>query len=311
MHGSGEGSGKGKGRASAFTALAVTLASVAVTGSALAGTPTTTRPDPAGPTGANGPTTTCVTSGSICIVGPEGSTGPDGTTAPAGHTPAPPPACRATAPTCPSDRVLSNETTSTTWAYANLPSTVRESPSTASARVATLRMNTEDGLPEVYVVLRQRQVGSTAWAQIRVPMRPNGTIGWVPLASLSDLNRLSTQLVIDRASERLRLYRAGHLIFSAPVGIGTPSDPTPPGHFWVREGFPVRGDPAYGPYAFGTSDYSTTLTDWPHGGVIGIHGTDQPGLVPGRPSHGCIRMRNPDISALSRLVSVGTPLLIQ
>jgi lipoprotein-anchoring transpeptidase ErfK/SrfK len=43
---------------------------------------------------------------------------------------------------------------------------------------------------------------------------------------------------------------------------------------------------------------------------VGIHGTNQPQLVPGRPSHGCIRMRNSDILRLGRLMPVGTPLRI-
>ena len=46
---------------------------------------------------------------------------------------------------------------------------------------------------------------------------------------------------------------------------------------------------SYGPWAFGTSAYSV-LSDWPGGGVIGIHGTNQPHLIPGRPSHGCVRV---------------------
>jgi lipoprotein-anchoring transpeptidase ErfK/SrfK len=66
----------------------------------------------------------------------------------------------------------------------------------------------------------------------------------------------------------------------------------------------------YWPYALGTSDYST-LSEWPGGGVIGIHGDwDQPWLIPGRPSHGCIRMRNRDIASLARRIDIGTPLRI-
>jgi lipoprotein-anchoring transpeptidase ErfK/SrfK len=61
----------------------------------------------------------------------------------------------------------------------------------------------------------------------------------------------------------------------------------------------------------GTAAYSGVLTDWPGGGVIGIHGTNQPGLIPGRPSHGCIRMRNRDIKRLYALTPVGTPLRIK
>jgi lipoprotein-anchoring transpeptidase ErfK/SrfK len=53
------------------------------------------------------------------------------------------------------------------------------------------------------------------------------------------------------------------------------------------------------------------LTDWPGGGYIGIHGTNMPELVPGRVSHGCIRMRNQDILKLSALMPIGTPLIVR
>jgi lipoprotein-anchoring transpeptidase ErfK/SrfK len=52
------------------------------------------------------------------------------------------------------------------------------------------------------------------------------------------------------------------------------------------------------------------LTDGPAGGFIGIHGTDQPQLLPGRVSHGCIRLRNSDIRRLAQLMPVGTPVTI-
>jgi lipoprotein-anchoring transpeptidase ErfK/SrfK len=61
----------------------------------------------------------------------------------------------------------------------------------------------------------------------------------------------------------------------------------------------------------GTAAYSDVLTDWPGGGVIGMHGTSEPELIPGRPSHGCIRLRNRDIERLYRLTPIGTPLRIK
>jgi lipoprotein-anchoring transpeptidase ErfK/SrfK len=61
----------------------------------------------------------------------------------------------------------------------------------------------------------------------------------------------------------------------------------------------------------GTAAYSSTLTDWPNGGIVGLHGTGEPGLIPGRPSHGCVRLRNRDIERLYKLTPVGTPLLIK
>jgi lipoprotein-anchoring transpeptidase ErfK/SrfK len=93
------------------------------------------------------------------------------------------------------------------------------------------------------------------------------------------------------------------------VGIGTPGTPTPTGHFWVRERFKILSSSSgYYPYAFGTSDYST-LTDWPGGGVVGIHGPyhDDAG-IPGRISHGCIRLHVSDDFWLASHVALGTPI---
>jgi lipoprotein-anchoring transpeptidase ErfK/SrfK len=78
----------------------------------------------------------------------------------------------------------------------------------------------------------------------------------------------------------------------------------------VTEKFHVRSAPVYGTRAIGTSAYAPGLTDWPGGGVVGMHGTNEPGLVPGRPSHGCIRLRNAAINRLYRLVPKGTPIEI-
>jgi lipoprotein-anchoring transpeptidase ErfK/SrfK len=52
------------------------------------------------------------------------------------------------------------------------------------------------------------------------------------------------------------------------------------------------------------------LTDWPGGGFIGIHGTNQPEILPGRVSHGCVRMPNPAVLRLARLMPLGTPVTI-
>ena len=59
-----------------------------------------------------------------------------------------------------------------------------------------------------------------------------------------------------------------------------------------------------------TSATSNQLTDWPGGGIVGIHGTSLPGLIPGKISHGCVRMKNADIKKLDKLVEVGTPITV-
>jgi hypothetical protein len=170
-------------------------------------------------------------------------------------------------------------------------------------------MWTEVHYPEVYVVLSEVVDRDRTWFDVRLPDRPNGRTGWVSEDELATLHQVHTHLVLNERQLRLTLYRRGRRIFSAPVGIGKPSTPTPKGHFWITEKFRAQGG-VYGPYAFGTSDNSV-LTDWPGGGVIGIHGTDQPSLIPGRPSHGCIRLRNPEVRRLWKLLPIGTPLTIR
>jgi lipoprotein-anchoring transpeptidase ErfK/SrfK len=207
---------------------------------------------------------------------------------------------------------LSNEATLSRWAHPNDRSAIRAAPRLSARPVARLHLDTEDGLPEVYLVLR-RTTGSSGrtWFQIRIPQRPNGSTGWVQEQSLGPLQVVRTLLVVDRRTVHAVLYRNGRKVFRAPVGVGKPGTPTPSGRFWIRERLTLRGGHGlYGPLAFGTGAYSV-LTDWPGGGVVGIHGTNEPRLVPGRPSHGCIRMHNGDILRLARLMPIGTPVRIR
>ena len=209
---------------------------------------------------------------------------------------------------------LSNERTLTRWGYTNLLGAIRSKPSMSSKAVGKLRWNTEDGLPEVYIALQSRlhEDEDQAWIEIRIPGRPNGGTGWVREEQLSNLKAIRTFLTIDRSKLRATLRKNGRKIWSSPVGVGAPGTVTPKGNFWIRERLKnLGGSPIYGPWAFGTSAYSATLTDWPGGGVVGIHGTNQPELIPGRPSHGCVRVPNARISRLAKLMPVGTPLLIK
>jgi lipoprotein-anchoring transpeptidase ErfK/SrfK len=208
-------------------------------------------------------------------------------------------------------KVLSNETTFTTWSEANYAGAIRSAPSNHARSIARLRFGTPDGLGlQVYILLSQRSSASGTWVKLRIPGRPNGRTGWVPRGALSGYEVVHTELIVNRAARRLTLFRNGKAIFHAPVGVGKPSTPTPPGHFWITEAF-SSNVAAYGPYAFGTTDYSNVETDWPGGGVVGLHGTDEPSLVPGDPSHGCIRLHNSDILRLKKLLPIGTPLWIQ
>jgi L,D-transpeptidase catalytic domain len=208
------------------------------------------------------------------------------------------------------DQVLSNEATFTTWAYTYDTASIYKQPALTSPHVGRLHWYTEDGFPEVYLVLSSHwDALGQQWLQIRIPRRPNGATGWVQRAAVGALHLTHRLLVVNRARERMYMYSNGHLRWTAPVGVGKHSTPTPPGNFWIRERFKII-DPksGYWPYAFGTSDYST-LTDWPGGGVVGIHGPFfAPQSIPGRISHGCIRLEALADSWLARHIGVGTPL---
>jgi hypothetical protein len=207
---------------------------------------------------------------------------------------------------------LSNERTLTRWANPVRLVPIRARPSWRARPRADLRAMTEDGVPEVYLALRSRRVKTgRVWIRVRIPGRPNGRTGWVRRDALGRLHVVRTALRIDRARSRATLRRRGRTIWRSPIGHGAPGTATPSGRFWIRERLDNRGgDPVYGPLAFGTSAYSA-LSEWPGGGVIGIHGTNQPWLIPGRPSHGCIRLPNPAIRRLARLMPVGTPVRIR
>ncbi|HEY3543280.1 MAG TPA: L,D-transpeptidase [Gaiellaceae bacterium] len=198
------------------------------------------------------------------------------------------------------------------WAFVRRATIARGAPSRRARAVAAVPRTTPDTAPNlVRVDAEARDPSGTRWVLAELTVLPNGRTGWIPRRDLSVYHVVETRLVVDRAQLALTLYRAGRQVFHAAVGIGTRGAPTPRGVFYVRERLTRFGDPFYGPIAFGTSARSPTLTDWPGGGIVGIHGTNRPELLPGRVSHGCIRLRNADIVRLARLLPLGTPVEIR
>lgn len=200
------------------------------------------------------------------------------------------------------------------YVFVDERATVRAAPVRTARKVARIKLRTEDGTDELLLVLaRATDAGGHSWLHVRLPVRPNNTTGWVPEAALGPLHPVHTWLKVDTRRLRATLVSAGRVVFRAPVGVGQPRWPTPRGEFYVRDKLSGYGSAGsiYGPLAFGTSARSAQLTDWPGGGVVGIHGTNEPSLIPGRISHGCVRMRNRDILRLARLMPVGTPLTIR
>jgi lipoprotein-anchoring transpeptidase ErfK/SrfK len=197
------------------------------------------------------------------------------------------------------------------WAFVVRHTLVRSAPRVSAHAKARLSRSTPENYPNPVMVLRERVDRNGVWLQIRLPILPNNSTGWVRRTALGSLKVTSDHLIVYRAATKATLFRNGTPIFSTRVGVGKPFWPTPRGEFFVTEKMSGFHNAAYGPVAFGTSARSPVLTDWPGGGFIGIHGTDAPRLIPGHISHGCIRLRNAAILHLARIMGVGTPLSVR
>jgi hypothetical protein len=198
------------------------------------------------------------------------------------------------------------------WAVVRTAVAARVTPSPGSQTIARLLTETPEGTSNIVLVLGNRVDDAGAlWIRVRLPVLGKPNTGWIPRAALGGYATVTTHLVVDLDSLQATLFRDGRAIFRADVGVGMSSWPTPRGEFYIRNKLTGYASTMYGPLAFGTSARSRVLTDWPAGGFVGIHGTNRPDQLPGRVSHGCIRMRNEDILRLSKLMPVGTPLTIR
>jgi lipoprotein-anchoring transpeptidase ErfK/SrfK len=150
-----------------------------------------------------------------------------------------------------------------------------------------------------------------AWLEVFLPVRPNGSTGWVRATEVR-VAGVPYRVDVLRGAHKLRLYDRGVLKREFPVAIGTRETPTPGGTFYLKELLiPTNGGGFYGPYAYGLSGFSNVLKTFGGGeGVIGIHGTNDPSVLGRDVSHGCIRMRNADITYLAKLLPLGTPVRI-
>jgi lipoprotein-anchoring transpeptidase ErfK/SrfK len=208
-------------------------------------------------------------------------------------------------------RALGADRFTSRWAPVRRPATALARPAAGAPAVARVAARTPEGTTNIVLVIgRRTDAAGRVWVRARLATLPNGRTGWLPRSALGGYGTVDTELRVDTARLTATLLVRGRPVFRAPVGIGQTRWPTPRGRFYVRDELTRFAGRTYGPVAFGTSARSSVLTDWPAGGFVGIHGTDRPDLVPGRISHGCIRLRNADILVLARLMPVGTPLTV-
>jgi lipoprotein-anchoring transpeptidase ErfK/SrfK len=127
----------------------------------------------------------------------------------------------------------------------------------------------------------------------------------------------NTEVVVDLSDRRVYVYRGGVTIASYPTGIGKKGWETPTGSFEIMhmQHYPVWRHPITGKIFEAGPD--SPLGDrwigfWSDGrNKIGFHGTPDDDLVGKAISHGCLRMRNPDVRMLYKQVGLGTTVVVR
>jgi L,D-transpeptidase-like protein len=150
------------------------------------------------------------------------------------------------------------------------------------------------------------------WVRVFLPTRPNGSQGWVKRRAVRVYTN-GYRLVIRLRRNELRLWRGDRMLAKYPVAVGTRSTPTPRGLYYIVELLQPRNpNGSYGPYSFGLSAHSNVLKRFAGGdGRVGLHGTNEPGLIGSDISHGCIRLRNKAVRRLAKILPLGTPVYIR
>nr|AHG52935.1 putative L,D-transpeptidase YkuD [uncultured organism] len=151
---------------------------------------------------------------------------------------------------------------------------------------------------------------TATWYRVKLPIKPNGVIGYVRPTDVS-VEKVTTRISVDLSRRELRLYRRGKLVLRTPVAVGSPSTPTPIGRYFVSQRIRT-GTPggAFGPVVLAVSAFSNILQDWAEGGPIAIHGTNAPWTIGRTASHGCVRVPNDTLMRLFVATPGGTPVVI-
>jgi lipoprotein-anchoring transpeptidase ErfK/SrfK len=184
---------------------------------------------------------------------------------------------------------------------------VHAEPQAESAVVARLKPRTPLGSPTVLLAVSSRP----GWVKVELPVRPNGSTGWVAAADLR-LEPVPGEIDVDLSTRRIRVVLGARVLADTTVAIGSAQNPTPTGRFFVTDRVrPDRPDGPYGTFALGLSAHSDTLSEFAGAdGQVGIHGTNAPRSIGQAVSHGCIRVPATAAGMLAKM-PLGTPVVIR
>ena len=178
--------------------------------------------------------------------------------------------------------------------------------------LARFRKLNQNGYPTTFSIVGAivNKWCGASWYRVKLPMRPNGVVGYVRPAEVR-VKKVTTRIVVDVSARTLAFYRGRRLVLTTPVAVGAPSTPTPIGRFYVNQRLlPTDPSGPYGPAALGVSAFSDVLTGWAQGGPIGIHGTNADWSIGRAVSNGCVRVPNATIKRIFARSPGGTPVVI-
>jgi hypothetical protein len=153
--------------------------------------------------------------------------------------------------------------------------------------------------------------GDGTWGRVVLPVRPNGTTGWIRL-NPRRLQHTSTWVIGNLGHRRVTLMHGASPVTSWPAAIGSPESPTPTGRFSVTDRVPTGNpDGPFGWYAFGLSGHQPNLpAGWSGGDQLAIHGTSVPSSIGLAASAGCLRVSASALRHLRPRLDLGTPVMI-
>ena len=150
------------------------------------------------------------------------------------------------------------------------------------------------------------------WVKVQLPIRPNGTEGWIPTEHYA-LGETFMRSEVILGSTSVRVFDGDRLITETQAAIGTDATPTPVGTFYVAS---KRRNPPeeqhLGEWSIVLSSFSEVLDTFSDGlPVIAIHGTHHPDDELGQGiSNGCVRVTNDVMQLLAEHLPLGAPVII-
>ena len=163
------------------------------------------------------------------------------------------------------------------------------------------------GYPMTMPILEERD----GWVRIMMPERPNGLTAWVQAEQVTR-STSPWRMVLKLSETRVRVYKDGYEVWSAPVGIGRDRTRTPTGSYFVAV-IEKPGSHGYGPIVLDLNAHSEDIQSWEGSGdaITAFHGPfGAEELIRsggGKISNGCIRMLPEDQIKMDG-ITLGTPV---